>query len=332
MSELRKDPIVDRWVIISDAAVRTPTIPKEGVFPSLGPVCPFCPGNEYLCPPEILGNRPEDSQPNDARWRLRVVPNRSPILVVEEDLKRMGEGLYDKISGIGANEVIIETPRHDVRQSQMEQSELENVFWAYRDRVIDLKRDMRMRFVVIYKNYGRLAGATLDHQYSLLMGLPIVPRGVLEELEGAKKHYDYKERCVYCDIVRQEIQQEIRVVSETKDFLAIEPFAPRLPFETWILPKRHTPCYEDIEPREIREIALIFKEVITRLDLALNYPAYNYVIHTSPFHQSCETYYHWHMEILPRLTFLTGFEWASDLYINTTSPEDAAAFLKEIII
>jgi len=332
MSELRKDPIVDRWVIVSDAAVRTPTIPKEGVFPSLGSVCPFCPGNEYLCPPEILGNRPEGSQPNDAHWRLRVVPNRSPILVVEEDLKRMGEGLYDKISGVGANEVIIETPRHAVRQSQMEQGELENVFWAYRDRVIDLKRDMRMRFVVIYKNYGRMAGATLDHQYSLLMGLPIVPRGVLEELEGAKKHYDYKERCVYCDIVRQEIQQEIRVISETKDFLAIEPFAPRLPFETWILPKRHTPRYEDIEPGEIREIALIFKEVITRLDLALNYPAYNYVIHTSPFHQSCETYYHWHLEILPRLTFLTGFEWASDLYINTTSPEDAAAFLKEIII
>ena len=332
MSELRKDPIVDRWVIISDAAVRTPTIPKEGVFPSPGQICPFCPGNEYLCPPEILSNRPEDSQPNDARWRLRVVPNRSPILVVEEDLKRMGEGLYDKISGIGANEVIIETPRHDVRQSQMEQGELENVFWAYRDRVIDLKRDMRMRFVVIYKNYGRIAGATLDHQYSLLMGLPIVPRGVLEELEGAKKHYDYKERCVYCDIVRQEIQQEIRVVSETKDFLAIEPFAPRLPFETWIMPKRHTPCFENIEPNEIREIALIFKEVISRLDLALNSPAYNYVIHTSPFRQSCETFYHWHMEILPRLTFLTGFEWGSDLYINTTSPEDAAAFLKEIII
>jgi UDPglucose--hexose-1-phosphate uridylyltransferase len=332
MSELRKDPIVDRWVIIADGTGRTPIIPKEGGFSSAGILCPFCPGNEHLCPPEILSNRPSDSQPNDSRWRLRVVPNRSPILVVEEELKRMGEGLYDKISGIGANEVIIETPRHDIRQSQMESGELENIFWAYRDRVLDLKRDTRMRYVLLYKNYGQMAGATLDHQYSILMGLPIVPRGVLEEVEGAKKHFDYKERCVYCDIIRQEIQQEIRVISETKDFLAIEPFAPRVPFETWILPKRHTPRYENIEPREIREIALIFKEVVLRLDEALNNPAYNYVIHTTPFNIASEQYYHWHMEILPRLTFITGFEWGSDVYINLTSPEDAASFLKEIIV
>lgn len=332
MSELRKDPIVDRWVIIADGTGRTPIIPKEEGFSSAGILCPFCPGNEHLCPPEILSNRPSDSQPNDSRWRLRVVPNRSPILVVEEDLKRMGEGLYDKISGIGANEVIIETPRHDIRQSQMESGELENIFWAYRDRVLDLKRDTRMRYVLLYKNYGQMAGATLDHQYSILMGLPIVPRGVLEEVEGAKKHFDYKERCVYCDIIRQEIQQEIRVISETKDFLAIEPFAPRVPFETWILPKRHTPRYENIEPREIREIALIFKEVVLRLDEALNNPAYNYVIHTTPFNIASEQYYHWHMEILPRLTFITGFEWGSDVYINLTSPEDAASFLKEIIV
>jgi UDPglucose--hexose-1-phosphate uridylyltransferase len=332
MSELRKDPIVDRWVIIADGTGRTPIIPKEEGFSSAGILCPFCPGNEHLCPPEILSNRPSDSQPNDSRWRLRVVPNRSPILVVEEDLKRMGEGLYDKISGIGANEVIIETPRHDIRQSQMESGELENIFWAYRDRVLDLKRDTRMRYVLLYKNYGQMAGATLDHQYSILMGLPIVPRGVLEEVEGAKKHFDYKERCVYCDIIRQEIQQEIRVISETKDFLAIEPFAPRVPFETWILPKRHTPRYENIEPREIREIALIFKEVVLRLDEALNNPAYNYVIHTTPFNIASEQYYHWHMEILPRLTFITGFEWGSDVYINSTSPEDAASFLKEIIV
>jgi UDPglucose--hexose-1-phosphate uridylyltransferase len=332
MSELRKDPIVDRWVIIADGTGRTPIIPKEGGFSSAGILCPFCPGNEHLCPPEILSNRPSDSQPNDSRWRLRVVPNRSPILVVEEELKRMGEGLYDKISGIGANEVIIETPRHDIRQSQMESGELENIFWAYRDRVLDLKRDTRMRYVLLYKNYGQMAGATLDHQYSILMGLPIVPRGVLEEVEGAKKHFDYKERCVYCDIIRQEIQQEIRVISETKDFLAIEPFAPRVPFETWILPKRHTPRYENIEPREIREIALIFKEVVLRLDEALNNPAYNYVIHTTPFNIASEQYYHWHMEILPRLTFITGFEWGSDVYINSTSPEDAASFLKEIIV
>lgn len=331
MSELRKDPIIDRWVIITDSATRTPGIvPEQALKDSLP--CPFCPGNEYMCPPEILANRPFGSLPNSPDWNLRVVPNRSPVLVVEEDLKRMGEGLYDKISGIGANEVIIETPRHGIRQSEMEQAEMENLFWAYRDRLVDLKRDHRLRYALIYKNSGSNAGATLEHQYSLLMGLPIIPRGVLEEIEGAEKHYEYKERCIFCDIIRQELQQGGRLVSETRDFVAFEPFAPRVPFETWILPKRHISRFEDVEPGEIKEMAMIFIDVMKRIDSALGMPPYNYGIHTSPFSMECASYYHWHMEILPRLVPLTGFEWGSDLYINSTPPEKAAAFLKEMSI
>jgi len=333
MSELRKDPIIDRWVIITDFESRSPLIEgkcKPPVDENL--ICPFCEGNEHLCPPEILANRPGGLPANAAGWKLRVVPNRSPVLVVEGDLKRMGEGLYDKISGIGANEVIIETSRHNIRQSEMDISEMENVFWAYRDRLIDLKRDSRLRYALVYKNAGIKAGSTLDHQYSLLMGLPIIPSSVLEEIEGAKKHHDYKERCVFCDILRQELQQGIRVVSETRDFLAIEPFAPRVPFETWILPKRHVSRFEDVEPGEIRDMALIFSDVMKRIDIALGKPAYNYGIHTSPFSMDCSEYYHWHMEILPRLEPLTGFEWGSELYINSTAPEKAAAYLKDLTV
>ena len=163
MSELRKDPVIDRWVIITDSTIRTPNIIADQIAND-NLTCPFCPGNERMCPPEIFANRPEGSLPNSPDWKLRVVPNRSPVLVVEEDLKRMGEGLYDKISGIGANEVIIETPRHGIRQSGMDLPEMENLFWAYRDRLLDLKRDSRLRYALIYKNSGANAGATLEHQ------------------------------------------------------------------------------------------------------------------------------------------------------------------------
>ena len=333
MSELRKDPVIDRWVIVSDAPVRIPTITNEKKpVIALEGVCPFCPGSEHMCPPEIYANRQPYSHANDSRWNLRVIPSRAPVLMVEEELKRSGEGMYDRITGIGANEVIIETPRHNIRQSSMSHEELNNVFWAYRDRSVDLKKDSRMKFILIFKNCGTEAGATIEHPYSLLMGLPIVPRGIIEEFEGARKHFEYKERCIYCDIINQEKQQELRVVSENRDFLAIEPFAPRSPFETWILPKRHSARFESIEPAEIHELAIIFKEVMKRMDLALNYPAYNYMIHTSPVVSGNEYFYHWHIEILPRMSVITGLEWASDLYVNPTSPEEAAAFLREMSV
>jgi UDPglucose--hexose-1-phosphate uridylyltransferase len=332
MSELRKDPVVERWVIMTDDPIRSPSIVRKVQDEEADILCPFCPGNEHLCPPEILANRPYDSSPNDPRWNLRVIPSRSPLLVVEEDYRREGEGLYDKISGVGANEVIIETPCHGVRQGQMTVPEFENLLWAYHDRIIDLKQDTRMRYVLIYKNSGAFAGATIGHTYSLLMALPIVPRAIVDEIEGAKKHFHYKERCIYCDVVRQEIQLETRVVCESNDFLAIEPFAPRVPFETWVLPKRHVPRFENIEPREIHDLASHFKEVLCRLDAGLNCPDYNYYIHTAPFGNECDPYFHWHIEILPSLVPRSGLEWASELYLNSTTPEEAARFLRWLVV
>ncbi|HXK48414.1 MAG TPA: galactose-1-phosphate uridylyltransferase [Deltaproteobacteria bacterium] len=332
MSELRKDPVVERWVIIADDALRSPSIRTRADKVDPGILCPFCPGNEYLCPPEILSNRPESGSPGDPGWNLRVIPNRSPVLMVEEELGRMGEGLYDKITGVGANEIFIETPVHDVRQSLMAQTQLENLFWAYRDRIIDLRKDQRIRCVFIYKNCGRFAGATLDHSYSLLMALPIVPRAVTDEIEGAKRHYHAKERCIYCDVIRQEIEGETRLVSETSSFIAIEPFAPRLPFETWILPKRHAPRYESIEPDEVHDLSLIFRDVLARIDRGLCRPDYNYYLHSAPAAGECGPYFHWHMEILPRLTPRTGLEWGAELYFNPTPPEEAATFLRGLVI
>lgn len=332
MSELRKDPVVDRWVIISEEPGLSPVLTGSPATDGNGLLCPFCPGNEHLCPPEILANRPHDSHANDSRWNLRVIPNRSPLLVVEEGLKRLGEGIYDKVTGVGANEVIIETPGHGKRQADMGLEELENLFWAYRDRIIDLKKDPRIRCVVIYKNNGEAAGATLDHPYSLLLALPIVPRDIVDELHGAEKHFDYKERCIYCDIIRQETQFEQRIVFETGSFIAIEPFAPRLPFETWIIPKRHSCRFEEIEPKEVNELAGIFKEILARLDSGLFRPPYNYTLHSAPFNNACGKFYHWHMEILPRIGIQSGLEVGSDLYVHSTMPEDAASFLRNIAV
>lgn len=330
MSELRKDPVVERWVIISDDPLRSPSIAGKAPDSSTGIICPFCPGNEHLCPPEILSYRPHNSGTDENGWTLRVIPNRSPLLMVEENHQRMGEGLYDKITGVGANEVIIETPVHDIRQARMSTSQIENLFWTYRDRILDLKKDVRLRLVLIYKNCGGSAGATLDHGYSLLLALPIVPKVIAEEIAGAKKHFHYKERCIFCDVIRQEILADTRIVLETDFFAAIEPFAPRVPFETWILPKRHSPRFEHVEPGEIHDLAVAFKEVLSRLDEALSSPDYNYFIHTAPFGNECDAYFHWHMEILPRLMPMTGLEWGSELYYNSTPPEDAANFLRSI--
>ncbi|MBN1636664.1 MAG: DUF4921 family protein, partial [Deltaproteobacteria bacterium] len=217
-----------------------------------------------------------------------------------------------------------------LRQSEMEIRELETIFWAYRDRMIDLENDRRIRYVHIYRNQGCQAGSTIDHPYSVLMALPIIPQTLQEELDGARRHFDYKSRCVYCDIIRQEIQHKGRIIIETRHFVAFQAFAPRQPFETWILPKRHSAMFPEVEPGEIRDLAKIFKDVFSRLDAALNFPDYNYVIHTSPFGLNCSEFYHWHLEILPRVCRLGGCELGSGVYINSTPPEEAAQYLRDL--
>ncbi|MEE8575085.1 MAG: DUF4931 domain-containing protein, partial [Thermodesulfobacteriota bacterium] len=228
MSELRKDPIIGRWVIISKERGKRPTEfipappPKKG-----GGFCPFCPGNEDKTPPEILAYRTNGDAPNTSGWHVRVVPNKYPALKVEGELGKEGYGVYDKINGIGAHEVIIESTDHSDTLATIAPKQFEEVLWAYRDRIVDLKRDMRLRYTLIFKNHGQAAGATLEHSHSQLIALPIIPKRVVEELKGAKDYYDYKERCIFCDIIRQEVKQAERVVAEERDFIAVTPYAPK---------------------------------------------------------------------------------------------------------
>jgi UDPglucose--hexose-1-phosphate uridylyltransferase len=329
MPELRKDPIHGRWVIISTERGRRPSdfVPEERR--PAGGFCPLCEGNEDRTPPEIIAFRDNGTPPNSRGWSLRVVPNKFPALRIEGGLSREGEGMYDKMNGVGAHEVVIETPLHHENLATLPVKSVENVLWAYRARMIDLRRDSRLRYVLVFKNHGIAAGASLEHPHSQIIALPIVPKRVIEEIEGAKTYFRYKDRCVFCDILRQELQQKARVICENPSFLSIAPFASRFPFETWVLPKVHHPSFEHMDAPLYGQAAQILSDTLARISRVLGDPPYNYVIHTTSFTDADNEYYHWHFEIMPKLTKVAGFEWGTGFYINPTPPEEAAAFLRE---
>ncbi len=333
MPELRKDPITGRWVIIATDRAKRPTdFIRERVQIRGSGFCPFCHGNESKTPPEILAYRSDGSPRDTPGWTLRVVANKFPALGIEGSLDRQGEGLYDKMHGIGAHEVIIETPDHQMTLATLPVARLEDALWAYRDRILDLKKDPRFKYMLIFKNHGDAAGASLEHTHSQLIALPVVPKRVREEVDGAREHYNLKERCIFCDIIRQEIESELRVIAENPDFIVLSPFAPRFPFEMWIIPRTHQAVFEQSQKREFEHLAAILKDMLMRLDKVLDYPAYNYIIHTSPVSESTGDYYHWHLEIMPKLTKVAGFEWGTGFYINPTPPEESAKFLREAAV
>jgi len=329
MPELRKDPIVGRWVIISSDRARRPTDFSREPVKMKGGFCPFCPGNENKTPSEVLAYRPNGTGRDAQGWTVRVVPNKFPALGIEGSLNRQAEGMFDKMNGVGAHEVIIETPEHNATLATLSEKGIEDVLWAFRDRIVDLKKDRRFKYILIFKNHGPLAGATLEHGHGQLIALPIVPKHVVEELEGSRQYYVYKERCVFCDIVRQEMDARVRVVAEHEGFLTLAPYAPRFPFETWIIPRRHESAFENSSTQVYEGLAKALKNLLMRADKVLDYPAYNLVIHTAPVQESPMEHYHWHVEFMPRLTKIAGFEWGTGFYQNPTPPEEAAKYLRE---
>ncbi|MEW6381048.1 MAG: galactose-1-phosphate uridylyltransferase [bacterium] len=329
MPELRKDPIIGRWVIIATERARRPSefIPppeeKRTGF------CPFCNGNEEKTPPEILAYRQPGTRPNTPGWSVRVVPNKFPALRIEGGLDKRAVGLYDKMNGVGAHEVIIETPHHDLPLPNLPLDNFVQVLQAYQDRVIDLKRDPRFQYVLIFKNQGHAAGASLDHPHSQLIALPVIPKRVVEEIRGTNTYYLYRDRCVICDIIHQELDMEVRLIDQNQHFIALSPFASRFPFETWVIPKAHAVYFEAISPDHLRALGQMLKGVLQRITRTLNNPPYNFLIHSAPFYEKEASFYHWHIEIIPKLTHVAGFEWGTGFYINPTPPEEACRFLRE---
>ncbi len=341
MSELRHDPVQKRWVIIAIERGRRPSdFKKEPLQTRQVRTCPFCYGNEDKTPPEIFAIRPPDTAPNSPGWKLRVIPNKFPALKVEGELNRRGLGLYDLMDGVGAHEVIIETPDHNAHLGEMPLEDVYNLVKVYRDRIIDLHKDQRLRYVLIFKNYGEPAGASLAHPHSQLIATPITPRTVAAELESAREHFLQKERCLFCDIINQERALKVRIAMETEKFIAICPFASRFPFEIWLLPRKHQHDFALTTDEDLWALAEALKTILHKLRVALEDPPYNFVLHTAPnysvprpgrshYWETLPYDWHWHIEIIPRLTKIAGFEWGTGFYINPTPPEVAAKFLRE---
>lgn len=329
MPDLRKDPIMGRWVIIAAERAKRPQDFQPELLVRSKSACPFCEGHEQHTPPEILAYREPHSRPNGPGWRVRVVPNKFPALQVEGVLEKRGEGIYDLMTGVGAHEVIIESPHHEASMSQLSVDNIREVLWVYRDRLVDLRRDQRLVHGLIFKNVGALAGASLEHSHSQLIVTPVVPITVQDEINGGREFYNYRGRCIYCDMIQQEAATGSRIVLETTNFVVFCPFASRFPFETWIVPRQHSSHYENIPRQGVEELGVVLKTVLSKLEIALDNPPYNYVIHTAPFDSKELPHYHWHMEIMPRLTRVAGFEWGSGFYINPVYPEQAASFMRE---
>lgn len=329
MSELRRDPVTGRWIIVVTENARGPE--EFPVEPHREPEgrCPFCPGNEPMTPPEMLARRQAGGAPNSPGWSLRIIPNKFPALRIEGSIDRVGEGVYDKMNGIGAHEVIIETPDHRRDLSDFRPEEMAGLFETFRHRSLDLRQDKRFRYVLIFKNVGESAGASLAHPHFQLIALPIVPKRVFEELKRADAYFDHKERCVFCDCIHQEIADGKRVVLESDHSICFAPFASRFPFELWILPKNHLADFASDSKEVLADAGKTLQWVLKRVRELLHEPSYNFLIHTSPLDAMAHEGYHWHIEIMPRLTRVAGFEWGSGFYINPTPPELAAQYLRQ---
>ncbi len=330
MSDLRKDPIVGRWVIVAENRAGRPNDFESGPRARSGGICPFCEGNETYTPGEILALREPGSEPNRKGWRVRVVANKFPALEREGDLGDLDAGLYAMLPGMGAHEVIIESPRHITSTSQLSERELAEVLCVYRDRLAELKKDRRLAYGMVFKNVGPAAGASMEHLHGQLIATPIVPINVCEEMEGSQKFYDYRGCCVYCEMIQRETESKKRIVLDAPGYVAFCPFAARFAFETWIVPKKHASRYELAGGDDLSELSVVLKKVIEKLESALEKPAYNYIIHTAPFDTDELGHYHWHIEIMPRVTEAAGFEWGTGFYINPVAPETAAAALRGV--
>jgi UDPglucose--hexose-1-phosphate uridylyltransferase len=337
MPELRKDPVLGRWVIIATERAKRPSDFDVVRQKSHAESCVFCEGHEDETPPEIYAVRAAGTAPNEPGWRVRVIPNKYPALDVKGDLDREGVGMVDMANGIGVHEVIVETPDHDEDMADLSAQQIAEVVATYRERIINLREDKRLKYVLIFKNQGRSAGASLEHAHSQLIATPITPKRVKEKLDGAKRYFDYKHRCIFCDYIKQETELfDERLVEETEHFVALSPFAARFPFETWILPKRHMLDFTLTEHPELMDLGGLLKQLLMKLRHALNDPPFNYVLHQAPYRRprggywtTIEQDYHWHFELIPRLTRVAGFEWGSGFYINPTPPEVAAQELRE---
>jgi UDPglucose--hexose-1-phosphate uridylyltransferase len=328
-TQLRTDPVTGRLVAIDlGSFTRRDDFDLEPVRLEDAPsACPLCEGREAEAGPEILAWR-EGGPANAPGWSVRVVPNPHPMLQIEGRTEITAEGLFESRQGLGAHEVIVETPMHDQPLHALDVDRLWRVLWAWRTRIHDLKRDSRFVSAVVFKNHGRAAGARLDHAHSQLAVFPLIPPALGEKLRGAARYLTKTGKCIYCDLIEQELNEGRRIIRDQDDILAVAPYASRAPFEICLMARGHAPRFEDASDDLLRGLAEAIKAVMARIDWALERPAYNLVLHTGPLNGEGDAAFHWHLELVPRVTRYSGLELGSGMYRNPVSPEEAARVLR----
>ena len=330
MSEIRKDPLTGRTVII---APERATRPKQlGSAAHADPLqdCPFCPGNENLTPPESWANRATDSQPNQPGWSVRIVPNKYPAVTIGDANGERRATVGSTVAGV--HEVIIESPAHVTNLAALDEQQFTRIFHAYRERLRAWSEDPRWRYRLIFKNQGARAGATFDHAHAQLIALPFIPADVEQELASARAHYRRDGRCYYCELVARELKAPARVVTSSAEFIALCPTAPRFAFETWILPRIHAAAFEETDQAKIAALAKILRHVIIALDRLQADQPFNYFLQSLSLDESEQAHYHWQLRLLPQFSRAAGFEWGSGMHINPVAPEDAARMLRNATI
>jgi len=336
--ELRRDILLEKWVTVLTES----KAPSEYYLPpdkgTAAESCILCSGREGKTPPEVKSIRKAGTLPNTPGWWVRAIPSVNPLFQVEGDLGRRAVGIYDRMNNIGAHEILIESPEHNIRPEDMGHDQMVRVITLYRDRIADLNRDMRLRHILIYKNSRFDLGETFHHPVSFVVAAPVIPRKVKDELESARQYYDYKDRCIFCDIISEELKVGERVILETRNFISFCPYASSFPFESWIIPKRHSCDFHEITNEEIEDMGFILMGMLKKLRNAFDVePPLNYFLHTAPSRVPRRNHwhtlgddYHWHLEIIPRIIDSSGFELGSGCYILTTLPEKAAKYLREV--
>ena len=329
MSELRRDKISGRWVIIAPERAARPTDFPVDRRRLVGGFCPFCEGNEDKTPPEVAAVRKKSSRPNGPGWQVRVVPNRFPALSHAMPLSKCANEFSHCMTGFGDHEVIIDCPRHVMSLCELDPGEVKQLLGVYQQRLSKLRQDPRYLYAMLFKNVGGAAGATLEHAHTQLIAMPVLPTVVQDEVTNCRRYARRHGGCIFCRMLADELAARSRIIYEGGHFVALAPFASRSPFETWVIPKRHEAHFDEHPAETFGDFAQVLCIVLSRLDKALEFPAYNLLVHTSPFGEKAAPEYHWHVEIIPSVTRVAGFEWGTGCYINPVAPESAAAYLGE---
>jgi UDPglucose--hexose-1-phosphate uridylyltransferase len=334
MSVLRFDATTDDWIVFAPERGRRPghaQATRQSKESAPDEHCPFCPGNEHLCPGEIYAVR-RGTAPNQPGWSVRVVPNRFPALRIEEQNHRIETShLHRQMGGCGAHEVVIESPEHDAILARQPAGQIELVLRSLQARFNDLLRDVRFQTIVIFKNHGLGAGTSLRHPHWQIIALPVVPRSLRHRHDVAVRYLDQTGRCIYADLLEEELAAGERVLAANDHFAAILPYASHMPFETWILPRRQRASFGLVPVAEFRPLTELLKLALRALHDVLDNPDFNLTFHSVPRGDEDQEYFSWHLQVLPRLTTPAGFELGSGMSINTVMPEDAAAALRDSI-